>query len=95
MNIFYTLRAEKEDSSKKTDKKKVLSVYNKTDFEIKKEDLPRLFDRFYRPDASRNSQTGGSGIGLSVAKAVADSHRAKILAESEDGKSLNIKVVFN
>ena len=82
-------------SLKKTDKKKVLSVYNKTDFEIKKEDLPRLFDRFYRPDASRNSQTGGSGIGLSVAKAVADSHRAKILAESEDGKSLNIKVVFN
>ena len=80
-------------SLKKTDKKKVLSVYNKTDFEIKKEDLPRLFDRFYRPDASRNSQTGG--IGLSVAKAVADSHRAKILAESEDGKSLNIKVVFN
>ncbi len=76
-------------SLKKTDKKKVLSVYNKTDFEIKKEDL------FYRPDASRNSQTGGSGIGLSVAKAVADSHRAKILAESEDGKSLNIKVVFN
>lgn len=82
-------------SLKKADKKKLLCVYNKTDLEINQKDLPELFDRFYRPDASRNSQTGGSGIGLSIAKAIADSHRAKIFAESEDGKSLSVKVLFN
>ena len=49
-----------------------------------------LFERFYRSDASRNSATGGSGIGLSVAKAVAEAHHGKLTAESKDGKSLTI-----
>jgi len=39
-----------------------------------------LFDRFYRTDASRNSQTGGYGLGLSIAAATVESHRGKISA---------------
>ena len=59
---------------------------------IKKEDLPHLFERFYRTDSSRNSQTGGHGIGLSVAKAITEAHKGSIRAESADGKSLKITV---
>ena len=71
-----------------------LSVYNTTTNEITKENLPLLFDRFYRTDPSRNSQTGGYGIGLSVAKAIVTAHNGKIHASTEDGHSLQITVVF-
>ena len=71
-----------------------LSVYNTTTNEIMKENLPLLFDRFYRTDLSRNSQTGGYGIGLSVAKAIVTAHNGKIHASTEDGHSLQITVVF-
>lgn len=47
---------------------------------IKSEDLPHIFDRFYRVDSSRNSKSGGYGIGLSIAKAVVDAHKGKINA---------------
>ena len=47
--------------------------------------LDVLFERFYRTDASRNSATGGSGIGLSVARAIVQAHRGKITASGRDG----------
>jgi two-component system sensor histidine kinase CiaH len=56
--------------------------------------LDILFERFYRMDASRNSETGGSGIGLSVAKAVVQAHKGKIWAESRDGHSLSVTVIL-
>lgn len=77
----------------KKGKNTMLSVYNTTQ-EMKKENLNHLFDRFYRTDASRNSQTGGYGIGLSIAKAVTTAHKGKIQASSEDGKSLLITVTL-
>lgn len=71
-----------------------LTVYNTTITEIPKDSLPLLFDRFYRTDPSRNSQTGGYGIGLSVAQAIVTAHNGKIQATTEDGHSLQISVVF-
>ena len=71
-----------------------LSVSNTTAYVIKKETLPLLFERFYRIDSSRNSQTGGYGIGLSVAKAIATAHNGKIQAATEEGNSLRITVVL-
>ena len=53
-----------------------------------------IFERFYRMDASRNSQTGGYGIGLSVAKAIVAAHNGRISATTEDGHSLQISVQF-
>jgi len=72
----------------------LLSVYNTTENVIPGESLPKLFERFYRIDPSRNSQTGGYGIGLSIAKAIVSAHNGKIQGTSEDGRSLQITVTF-
>lgn len=70
-----------------------LNVSNTADF-FSREHLAHLFDRFYRVDASRNSQTGGHGIGLSIAKAIVSAHKGRITAASPDGKSLTIQVIL-
>ncbi len=72
----------------------VLSVYNTVDGEINPEQLKYVFDRFYRTDTSRNSETGGHGIGLSIAKAIVSSHDGKIKAITNDGKSFIITATF-
>ena len=60
-----------------------LSVFNTTEF-ISKEQIPHLFDRFYRTDASRNSSKGGSGIGLSIVKKIMEDHGGKVWATSKE-----------
>ena len=72
----------------------VLSVYNTTVMPIPQENLARLFDRFYRTDASRNSETGGHGIGLSIAHAITDAHNGKISADTQNGCDLKITVTL-
>lgn len=52
---------------------------------IDHDELVHVFDRFYRTDKSRNSKTGGSGIGLSIAKDIIDEHKGKIWATSKEG----------
>ena len=70
-----------------------LSVYNTT-AHISQEDTAHLFERFYRSDKSRNSDTGGYGIGLSIASAVVTAHKGKITAATKDERSLLITAVF-
>lgn len=53
---------------------------------ISQKDLPNIFDRFYRTDASRNSGTGGSGIGLSIVKKIIQDHGGYIWATSKEGE---------
>ena len=82
-----------EVTLKKRGKNICFTIYNTTK-QISQEQLPHLFDRFYRTDASRNSETGGYGIGLSIAHAVTKAHKGKITAESKDGCSLLVTVIL-
>ena len=68
----------------------IVSVTN-TGSWVAKEDLERIFDRFYRTERSRNRDNGGSGLGLSIARSLLEAHGGKIWAESEEGKSTTFR----
>ena len=72
----------------------LLTVSNTGAQPMEQDKLPHLFDRFYRTDQSRNSQSGGYGLGLSIAKSIVSAHKGKIRAESHDGTQLSIQVAL-
>ena len=78
---------------RKSGKQIRLTVTN-TANNVEKGSADQLFDRFYRADASRNSETGGFGLGLSIAKAVVEAHKGRIHAWSTDGSALTVEAVF-
>ena len=61
---------------------------------IEPKNLPNIFDRFYRTDASRNSAQGGSGIGLSIVKKIIEDHGGKIWASSKLGRGTTMCFVI-
>ena len=61
---------------------------------IPPEHLPRLFDRFYRVDASRAAAVAGTGLGLAIVKSIVDLHGGSVSIESEPGKGTLVTLVF-
>jgi signal transduction histidine kinase len=62
---------------------------------IPKDEVEKIFDRFYTVDKSRSKEKGGTGLGLSIAKWIADMHRGTIDVESEEGKYTKIMVTLD
>jgi signal transduction histidine kinase len=92
-----------QNSLKYTDKKRkeihviLTELENEVQVEIRdngsgipETELPRIFNSFYRTDISRNSATGGSGLGLSIAKKIIEGHGGRIWAESKPGTGTSI-----
>ena len=71
----------------------VLTVHN-TGEPIPQEALPHLFERFYRADAARSRQTGGAGLGLSIAAAIAERCRGRITVHSAQGEGTAFTAVL-
>jgi two-component system, OmpR family, phosphate regulon sensor histidine kinase PhoR len=69
----------------KTEKDVIVSVSD-NGVGIPKDDLPRIFERFYRVDKTRSRDMGGSGLGLSIVKHILELHSSTIKVESEEGK---------
>jgi len=70
---------------------KSLSIWiSDTGVGIDPEDLPHVFERFYRADRSRTGATGGSGLGLSIVRAIITAHNGRIKAESSPGRGTKI-----
>jgi two-component system phosphate regulon sensor histidine kinase PhoR len=61
---------------------------------IKKEHLPRLFERFYRSDKARSRTAGGTGLGLAIVKHIAQSHGGKVVVESVEGQGSTFSLIF-
>lgn len=61
---------------------------------INKEDIPYIFDRFYRGDKSRSKETPGTGLGLSIAQKIIECHKGYVNAESDIGKGTKFIVLF-
>ncbi|MCR5846511.1 MAG: HAMP domain-containing histidine kinase [Lachnospiraceae bacterium] len=74
--------------------KAVLTFKNTTDME-EDGDMNILFERFYRRDASRNSKSGGSGIGLSIVKSIVQLHKGKIKAYAKKNESITFEIALN
>ncbi len=73
-----------------SDEKLLISIYNEGDG-IRPEDLPYVFDRFYRTETSQKRDRSGSGLGMHIAKTIIDAHGESIYVESEYGKNCCFK----
>jgi len=74
--------------------RRIIVSVSDTGIGIAKEELPKIFDRFYRAEHSQRKRTSGTGLGLSIAKSIVDSHHGTINVKSKIGKGSTFTVVL-
>ncbi|HHW39562.1 MAG TPA: cell wall metabolism sensor histidine kinase WalK [Syntrophomonadaceae bacterium] len=85
-SLKYTPGGGQVEVSLRQDVGDVVVAVKDTGIGIPPEDLPRIFERFYRVDKARSRKLGGTGLGLSIVKHIIEAHRGRVWVESEPGK---------
>ena len=78
----------------KQDRNNCILTVTDTGVGIAAEELPKIFDRFYRCDESRKSQTSGHGLGLSIARIIVAAHKGKLKVRSKPGAGTTFSVLL-
>ncbi len=90
--VKYTQEGDKIIIHMEESNEEVKVTISDTGIGIDKEEIPYVFERFYRADKSRNRKTGGAGIGLAIVKTIVEAHGGSITIESEKGKGTSFTV---
>jgi signal transduction histidine kinase len=78
----------------RTEKNNIVMIVSDEGRGIPEEDLPHIFERFYRVDKSRSRTSGGTGLGLAIVKEIVEAHGGSIYAASEYGKGTNMIITL-
>ncbi|MCM3590568.1 MULTISPECIES: sensor histidine kinase [Brevibacillus] len=78
----------------KKERDRIVAVVSDNGSGIAAEDLPHIFDRFYRGDRSRNRERGGAGLGLTIAKGLVEAHDGQISIRSAEGIGTSVTMLF-
>lgn len=92
--VKYTERGDKIEILVEENQEEIRIQILDTGIGIDMEELPYVFERFYRADKSRNRKTGGAGIGLAIVKSIVEAHKGSIVIESEKGKGTMVEVLL-
>ncbi|RXI98520.1 HAMP domain-containing protein [Anaerobacillus alkaliphilus] len=93
--ITYTQKGGRIDVFIQEYSDKVYFSVKDTGIGISKEEIPRVFERFYRVDRARSRNSGGTGLGLAIVKHLVEAHNGEIVVESEVGKGTAFTIKFN
>jgi two-component system sensor histidine kinase VicK len=92
--IKYTEPGGRIDVDLRLEEEQIRIIVKDNGIGIPKEDLSRVFERFFRVDKARSGGMGGTGLGLSITKQIIDEHEGKILIDSIEGKGTTVTILL-